>query len=293
MKKQGLLIAFVCAMNTLNAQSFPNGGFENWTSQLTYEDPQYWTGMNMLTMLGAEETAVKTTQAHSGTYALKLVNSISDMGGDGEMDTLPGILVLGTSDIMSGTGTTGVPFTHRPDSLIGWYKLISPENTAFHLQFSCTKWDAGSGIQETIGAAYFEGAASTNYVRFSIPINYTENGLPDSIQAFIGNSVDGFVATNELYLDDLGFVYNTTAGIEEQQAQVQLFPNPVTTELHIQSDQPIQQLFVKDLQGKQVFELNEMTGNYVLETGYFTPGVYFCELHFSNGSSERLKFMKQ
>ena len=77
MKKQVLFIAFAGALSTLNAQSFPNGGFENWTNQGTYEDPQYWTGMNMLTLFGAEETAIKSTQAHSGTYALKLVTSIS------------------------------------------------------------------------------------------------------------------------------------------------------------------------------------------------------------------------
>lgn len=292
MKKHVLFIAFVCALNTLNAQSFPNGGFENWTNQGTYEDPQYWTGFNMMSMFGAEETAIKSTQAHSGNYALKLITSISDIGGDGEMDTLPGILMLGTTDILNGTGTTGYPFTQRPDSLVGWYKLVSPDNTPFHLEFSSTKWDAGSGSPETIGVATYEGQASASYKRFSVPISYSGSALPDSIQAFIGTSVDGSV-TNELYLDDLGFIYNSTAGIQEQTAQIRLFPNPVNTQLSIESDQPIQQLVVKDLQGKQILELNANTGYYRLETGDLTPGVYFCEISFSNGSSQRLKFIKQ
>lgn len=292
MKKQVLFIAFVCALNTLNAQYFPNGGFESWTNQGTYEDPQYWTGMNMMSMFGAEETAIKSTQAHSGTYALKLITSISDIGNDGEMDTLPGILILGNVDILNGTGTTGYPFTHRPDSLIGWYKLVSPDNSPFHIEFSSTKWDSGSGSPETIGAAYYEGQASSTYKRFSVPITYSSSAVPDTIQTFIGTSVDES-PTNELYLDDLSFVYNGTAGIEEQAAQIRLFPNPVSTQLTIQSDQPIQQLFVKDVQGKQLFELNGTIENYQLETGDLTPGVYFCELYFSNGSSQRLKFIKQ
>lgn len=290
MKKQVLLIASVCAMSTLNAQSFPNGGFETWTTQMTYEDPQYWTSMNMLSMFGADETAVKTTDAHSGTYAVKLVTSTSDMDGDGVMDPIPGVLMLGSSSFSTGSGTMGYPFAHRPDSLVGWYKLVSPDNTPFVIEFSSTKWDAGSGSADMIGAAYYEGQASSGYQRFSVPISYLSNGIPDSIQASIGTSLDGSI-TNELYLDDLGFVYNTTAGIQEQHAQVRLFPNPVTTNLHIQSDLPIQQIFVKDLQGKQVFGLQGSVEN--LETGELTPGVYFCELYFSNGSSERLKFMKQ
>lgn len=293
MKKQILFIAFTGALSTLNAQSFPNGGFENWTNQVTYEDPQYWTGMNMLTMFGAEETAVKTTESHSGTYALKLVTSISDIGDDGEMDTLQGVLILGAADILNGTGTSGYPFIHRPDSLVGWYKLTSPDNDPFQMEVSLTKWDAGNSSQETIGATYYQGQPSATYVRFSVPIVYTDNSIPDSIQAFIGNASNGSGATNELYLDDLQFIYNSAAGLEEQTAQIRLYPNPVSSELFIQSDQQIQQLSVTDLQGKQIFEVKTNTEYYQLETGDLTPGVYFCEMHFSNGSSQRLKFVKQ
>lgn len=293
MKKQGLLIAFVCALNTLNAQSFPNGGFETWTNQTIYEDPQYWASMNMLTAFGAEETAVKTIQAHSGTYALKLTTSVSDIGNDGEMDTIPGVLMLGTADLMSGTGSTGYPFVHRPDSLVGWYKLISPDNDPFMLQFSATKWDPTSESQEMIGLGLFEGEASSGYIRFSIPINYMENFSPDSIQVFIGNSKNGSGSQNELYLDDLSFIYNSTAGLEEHAAQVDLYPNPVATILHIRSDEPVQHLTIRDLQGKQVYEHTETIQDYQLSTDQLTPGVYFCELSFSNGSAQRLKFVKQ
>lgn len=293
MKKQVLFIAFIGALNTLNAQSFPNGGFENWTNQGTYEDPQYWTGMNMMSMFGAEETAIKSNQAHSGTYALKLITSVSDIGNDGEMDTLPGILMLGTTDILNGTGTSGYPFIHRPDSLVGWYKLTSPDNDPFQLQVSTTKWNSGNGSQETIGATYYQGQPSATYVRFSVPIVYADNSLPDSIQAYIGNASNGSGAGNELYLDDLSFIYNSTAGIQEQAAQIRIFPNPVNTQLSIQSDQPIQQLAVTDLQGKQIFAVKTNNEYYQLETGDLIPGVYFCKLNFSNGSSQRLKFIKQ
>lgn len=293
MKKHVLFIAFVCALSTLNAQSFPNGGFENWANQATYEDPQYWTGMNMMSMFGAEETAIKSTQPHSGTYALKLVTGVSDIGGDGEMDTVPGILFLGTSDIMSGTGTTGYSFSHRPDSLVGWYKLISPDNDPFQIQFSSSKWNTGSGSQETIGTAFYQGQPSSTYIRFSVPITYVDNSLPDSIQAFVGNASNGPGVTNELYLDDLSFVYNSTAGLEEETIEVRLYPNPVSDQLFIQSEEPMHQVLLKDLNGNVLLEMSGNTGTYQLNTNFLSAGVYFCELSFSNGSSKRIKFIRQ
>ncbi|MNU81937.1 hypothetical protein D3C71_716130 [compost metagenome] len=292
MKKQLLLISFIGATSALNAQSFPNGGFENWVNQTLYEDPQYWAGMNALSMFGADPSAIKSTDAHGGTYALKLKTSVSDIGGDGEMDTIPAIIMLGTMDLVNDTETIGHPFNQRPDSLIGWYKLSSPSNIPFQLEFSASKWDSNSSSPETIGVALFEGQASSNYVRFSVPINYLSNLTPDSIQIFIINTTDESIVTNELYLDDLSFVSNT-AGITENTAQVQIYPNPVANQLTVQSDQPLQGISVKDIHGKQLFEMIGNTEVYQVETSNFTAGVYFCELYFPNGSSQRLKFVRQ
>lgn len=292
MKKQVVFIAFCCAFSTGNAQTFPNGGFENWTNQGIYEDPSYWSGLNLMSMFGAELTALKSTDSHSGTYALKLVSSISDIGNDGTVDTIPGMLMLGTTDLINGTGTAGHPFSHRPDSLVGWYKLVSPDNSPFVFEFSSTKWDANSNMQETIGVAHFEGQPSASYIRFSIPINYSSGALPDSIMAYIGTSMDGS-ATNEVYLDDLSFVYNSTASIDEQGIQAQIFPNPVSDHLTIQSDIPVERIVVKDLQGKQVVVQWGNSTTVQLETNHFSQGVYVCEVYLSNGTSQHMKFIKK
>ncbi|WP_300660036.1 T9SS type A sorting domain-containing protein [Fluviicola sp.] len=292
MKKQFLFISFIGATGALNAQSFPNGGFENWVNHTLYEDPQYWSGTNAISIFGADPSAIKSTDAHGGTYALKLKTSVSDVGGDGEMDTIPAVLMLGTIDMVNDTEIIGHPFSHRPDSLVGWYKLSSPGNVPFQLEFSSSKWNSGSGSPETVGAALFEGGASANYIRFSVPVNYLSNATPDSIQVFIINTTDESVVTNELYLDDLSFVYNTL-GITENTAQIELYPNPVTNQLTVQSDEPVQYISVKDIHGKQLFEMSGNTEIYQVETSHFTSGVYFCDLVFSNGSSKRLKFVKQ
>ena len=293
MKKHFLLLALLGATSFANAQSIPNGGFETWVDYTFYEDPQNWSGMNIMTMAGASETALKSTDAHSGNYALKLVTSVSDMGGDGEMDTLPGIIMLGNVDLMSGTGTMGAAFTKRPDSLIGWYKLISTGNEPFQLQFSSTKWDAGTQSTETIGIADYQGNVSSSYVRFSIPITYMESGNPDTIQVYIGNSANGSGAGNQLFIDDLGFVFNTSAGLEEISSSFKLAPNPATTGLHIQSDLPMQQIRITDPNGRTVFETHADQFNYQVETAAFSNGIYYCTIVFENGSSQQQKFIKQ
>lgn len=293
MKKQFLFISFICATSALNAQTFPNGGFENWVNHTLYEDPQYWAGMNALSMLGADPSAIKSTDAHSGTYALKLKTSVSDIGGDGEMDTIPAIIMLGAMDMVNDTEIIGHPFNQRPDSLVGWYKLSSPGNVPFQLEFSSSKWNSNSNSQETVGVATFEGQASSNYVRFSIPINYVSSLTPDSIQVFVVNATDESVITNELFLDDLSFVSNAAAGIVENTAQIQIYPNPAANQLTVKSDQTVESISVKDIHGKQLFEMIGNTETYQIETSHFTSGIYFCELYFSNGSSRQLKFVKQ
>lgn len=293
MKKHFLLAALSGAASFANAQSFPNGGFENWTNHTVYEDPQYWTSMNIFSMFGADQTVLKSTDAHTGTYAVKLATSVSDIGNDGEMDTIPGIAILGDVDLISGTGSAGHPFVHRPDSLVGWYKLISPDNTPFQLKLISSKWDLGSGSQEMIGNASFEGQPSSNYIRFSIPIDYLSTEAPDTLQVYLINSANETVVGNEVYLDDLSFVYNSTAGIEEQNVRIQMYPNPANELLTIHSDQVIRRISVNDLQGKQLFEAVPGSDNYQIQTGHFAPGTYFCELYFSNGSSKQMKFIRE
>lgn len=296
MKKQFLFISFICATSFINAQSqaLPNGGFENWTNQGAFEDPQYWATMNFYSISGAPATAFKSTDAHSGTYALKLKTLTAEV--DGEMDTIRGIALLGSFNISNGENTIGQSFTQRPDSLVGWYKLTSVNNSPFFIYSKLSKWNTSTNATEDIGETLFQGAANSSYVRFSVPIIYANNKTPDSLQILISNSLDSNVITNELLLDDLKFIYNNTStvGIAENTVKIQLSPNPVMDQLHIQSDQPVERISVKDIHGKRVFDLSGNNSEYYqVETAHFSPGIYFCELYFTNGSSKQVKFMKE
>lgn len=250
MKKQFLLIGLLGATTLANAQSFPNGGFENWTDYTIYEEPQSWSSMNLLNMFGAEATTQKTSDSHSGSFALALTTSVSDMGGDGTMDTIPGIIMLGNVDMSSGTGTAGQAFTHCPDSIVGWYKLTSPTNSSFMLQFSATKWDANAQSAESITDVVYMGNAASNYVRFSLAIDYLSSDSTDTIQVYLINSMNDSGVDNVLLIDDLSFVYNSTANVNELESSVNIAPNPVNNELTLQSNERMHQIVIQDLNGQ-------------------------------------------
>jgi hypothetical protein len=72
-----------------------------------------------------------------------------------------------------------------------------------------------------------------------------------------------------------------------------MYPNPVNSLLTIQSDQPVARISVTDLQGKQLVEKSGNCENYQVETGSFSPGAYFCQLYFSDGTSKQLKFIRE
>jgi Secretion system C-terminal sorting domain len=293
MKKQLFVIAFLCTAIGAKAQTFPNGGFENWINNGSFEEPQYWSGMNVMSMFGAPATATKSTSSHSGTYALKLTTSVSDFGGDGEMDTLPGIIMLGNSDLINGNSTMGTPFSARPDSLVGWYKLISPSNTPFQLQFISTKWNVSTQNADAISSGSFEGNASSNYIRFSVPILYLDNGTPDSIQVYLGNSTDESITTNQLFIDDLSFVYNNTAGVNEFSTDVSMAPNPFNHELRIQSEKRIKEIVIVDIQGKTIMNQITNESNTIIETSSFDSGIYYCSLLLEDGQIHQQKIIKQ
>ncbi|MFM7812979.1 MAG: hypothetical protein ACKO66_00520, partial [Flavobacteriales bacterium] len=46
-----------------NAQAIPNGGFEAWTNNIVYEDPNEWTTLNFFSAFGLPVTVTSGTPA--------------------------------------------------------------------------------------------------------------------------------------------------------------------------------------------------------------------------------------
>src|SRR5665213_1953131 len=122
MKKIYTLISILSISSTcLWAQATPSPGFETWASTSSDANPTGWDSPNSQTTTFSKIECNKVTAAadiHGGSAAVMLITwSIFGIG------TAPGVMTTGTlPSSYSGTITGGIPYTLRPDSIVGWYK---------------------------------------------------------------------------------------------------------------------------------------------------------------------------
>ncbi|GAH05110.1 unnamed protein product [marine sediment metagenome] len=128
-------LAGIIVLNT-SAQNdtLPNGGFENWHTEDLGEDPDDW-GSIFNQLLDLPNFVTKTTEANSGTYALKLICDTATVApplGTGiPGDTVYGSVVLGL--VSASISNAKWPFTSRPDSLIGFVKGTVLDGAVYEL----------------------------------------------------------------------------------------------------------------------------------------------------------------
>ena len=76
MNKKYILLIFISVFTlTLNAQEIPNGNFEEWEDfqGINFEFPTGWITSSFAGVgAGLENNAVKVTDSHNGSYAIKL-----------------------------------------------------------------------------------------------------------------------------------------------------------------------------------------------------------------------------
>jgi hypothetical protein len=278
------LACCLAAYFVLPAQSqIPNGDFESWTAGTggQFEEPSsnWWTSLNALKLLGAPATVVKTTDAHSGTYAAKMSSA--------QWNTLllPGLLVCGDFDATASTFlVTGQPFTDRPAVLNGWFKYFPANNDSAGIAALLTRWNAAAGRRDTLAiAAIVLYDTVANYTAYNLPFVYSSLTLaPDSIILALVSSQGGsqFIGQvgSTLYADDLGFDYIAMA-TDAQTPIGFLSPNPVSNgQLHITLTSGQAQLRISDVLGRTRLTQALRGRTHELALADLEPGMYFVEL---------------
>jgi hypothetical protein len=99
------------------------------------------------------------------------------------------------------------------------------------------------------------------------------------------------------YTDSCGerlVVSAPSVNLPGQKGSAILFPNPVTNDFQIKSDQAFSKLEIFHLNGSKVLE-QEFTEStiYNIEAGELLPGVYFIQLFNEGQFIDRIKFIKQ
>jgi len=152
-----LLLLFCSVTFYLNAQSqggyLPNPGFESWTTNTIYENPDLWGSSNFENGNPAIG-ATKTSDAQHLSFAAQVENVLVN-----GMDTAFSYVYLG--EIGQGGPNRGIPYSTTVDRINGFYKgTIGANDTATVLVI---KFLAGTMVSMDLGKIYTSQSSYTAF----------------------------------------------------------------------------------------------------------------------------------
>lgn len=229
MKKLFTLQLCIMLLSGSIAQTLPNSGFENWSQA----DPDSWKSSNFM----IPSSVSKSASSYSGANAARLETKTYTF------TAAPGSLTLGkiTQNGFSANVSGGIPFTGRPDSLVGYYKSTVQSGDASYFGIGLFKRNPSSGILDTIALGKItKSSSASDYTRFSVPVYYRSSETPDTLNILLMSSANIVTAVvgSVLYVDDLSLVYHAS-GIEFQTSisspSLSFYPNPAGSVLIVQA----------------------------------------------------------
>jgi hypothetical protein len=223
-----LILLFSCNKNQPTENKIPTDStftytdrlcdpdFEYWkvyygtNNDTLYEDPigNWWTTLNKLKLIGGPVTATKTTDAHSGKYALRL-----ETMSYGSF-VITGLLMTGVFDpSMPGYVIQGKPFTVKPSKFSGYFKYYPANHDTCSFYIGIYKFNTTLMKRDTIAEAYLAVSDTVSqYKLFEMVLNYKmQNVDPDTMKIAIISSAGGEdykgngspQVGSTLYVDDL------------------------------------------------------------------------------------------
>lgn len=208
MKKIFTLLSFLITSTCIWAQATSNPGFETWTTAGTF--PSYdvctgWDSPNSQTAITGTFVCIKTTDVHSGSYAIKLIaKSIAGM------QDAPGVATTGILPTSNGgTITGGVAYTLRPDSIVGWYKYTpgaAGDNGVISFRL-----EGSGGFNDSIAVASYNTPSATigTYTRFAQALTYYSPNTPANSLWLLISTKNGAapVLNSTIFVDDVDLVF--------------------------------------------------------------------------------------
>jgi hypothetical protein len=184
------IVILSCLFNAIlfvNAQNIPNGDFENWRVKDHYKP----TGMTA-TVRNAE----RTSDAKEGQYALKLSNTY--------VPNSRGYRSYAFNED-NENGYDGVAFNGEPLSLCFWAKYDLAEGDTARVYAIFREKGTYKGKVDF----RFTGKSNNEWLRYSVPIEWTSSRTADSVwinlysYADYGVDGDGFVIFDDIHFTNL------------------------------------------------------------------------------------------
>lgn len=298
MKK--LLLIFSATPAIFYAQTqFENPGFETWEGSGSTEEPAQWSSIKTSdngSLNGlAPQVLFKSTDAHSGSYSIKLENKssfgvvangiITNGQVHADMNPSNGYVFTNTSNANWNT-----PFTDRPDSLVGWYKYtpsgVDKGKVEVHLHTGAGQNPENGTLANRIGGARFNIANSTvsSWTRFSVPFYYVNSNAPTHMLAVLtsGDSTNA-VANSVAYFDDLEFIYNPSSVEENIFSAAQIFQHNGLLNINMRAEYESGAFVsVTDIQGRTLIENNVLKSGQNHFSVPFSSGIYLISFTYNN-----------
>jgi hypothetical protein len=212
MKKVSTLgLLMIAAMMSLTAQTtIPNANFEQWTGN----KPNGWDASNFqLGFFNIVSVFRDTVDPVQGDACVRIETKTHNLGV--ASPTIPGIITLGTINVdfttFTGSVEGGISFTGRPERLKGFIDAAPATGDSAMVAIGFSKWNGTT--RDTIGSGLaFFSTVHGEWVAFDIPIIFTTNDVPDSLNIIISSSaigVDVVVPGSKVYVDSLWFDYGS------------------------------------------------------------------------------------
>lgn len=283
-----LLLLSSGSLNLVYAQAnIPDKDFENWTRHTSgrYEAPSsdWWASLNRLSLLGAPATVSKTTDAHSGSHAVKL-----ETKSYGTL-LIPGILVAGHYDASAAPTflAQGQAFSGFWDRFQGWFKYYPVHHDSAVIVARLKHYNATTGRSEIVAEAaqYFYDSVAT-YTQFDIPFVYQKPGLGiDTVEIVLlasggGERLEGQVGST-LYVDDIDFSpLQTSVQNPQSETALHLFPQPAHDFLKLDLPRTAfpATAHVYDLQGRLIQTTSLKNPSEGIRLTQLNPGTYLLRL---------------
>jgi hypothetical protein len=289
------------------------GGFESWRNyhafgvpSVTLEAPSYWYSTDSLTFFakGLFPTAnfkrqvFKTTDAHSGTYAAKLMTLSEDTFG-----ILPGLLTnaeisinpLGfdpNNPIASTMFTGGTSINSQVPAISARVKYFPKGNdTAYIIVYALKSGFGSAGTDSVVGNGLLAIYGQVNsYTKMTVNINYADTIKPDLLQILIVSSgLNGPQDSSTLCVDDV-IIEGTSVKEIQPINGFAVYPNPVRKSLHVEGE-GITNIHIYNSLGQLVYNTNRT--NHTIDVSAFKAGIYYVEATGDNGGKSVNNITKQ
>jgi len=292
------MMSIFLSLTFFGQSNLPNGGMENWhtVTQGSYSyqqiDGPFFSTLNELSALAppigpGPTTAFQVTDAHSGTYAAKLVSENFVLIPNDVF--IPGMMGSTQLDMLKSTIHLGKPCPGcKPVKFTGWYKFDQVNGDSCEAVLVASRWNSVAHKKDTIGYCKTVFTAPVNqYTYFELPVQYyTTSEEPDSLLVLCVSSagfsvlnIQGNVGQigNTMYVDDISVDY--PMGITQilmPEIGVKTYPNPardvMVVELSKQLPGALLEVYTMDGRFLKSFPLKDVSNQvpvYSLESGKY------------------------